>query len=118
MMASASNERLPLLVYATALALLERDPAAAVEGLFERNQWGRSWRNEVCCIHRCQSKAHEVLGVYGGQAQVQFGGEQGIVLPVKCGDVVAIPAGVAHRDLGSSQDRRSVGRILTDSAGT
>ena len=44
---------------------------------------------------------HEVLGVYGGSAKVQFGGEDGIVHEIHQGDVILIPAGVAHRNLGS-----------------
>ena len=39
----------------------------------------------------------------------QFGGEKGVILSVKRGDVVIIPAGVAHNNLGASQDFRVVG---------
>lgn len=104
-----NNERLPLLAYQGALRLPQRNPAASIEVLFRENQWGGSWRNGVYGFHHYHSTAHEVLGVYGGQASVQLGGEQGIVLSIERGDVVIIPAGVAHKNLGASSDFAVVG---------
>ena len=40
---------------------------------------------------------------------MQFGGENGPKLGVEAGDVVLIPAGVAHRNHSCSQDFRVVG---------
>ena len=40
---------------------------------------------------------------------MRFGGGTGIVLPVRAGDVVVIPAGVGHQNLGSSVDLLVVG---------
>jgi uncharacterized protein YjlB len=104
-----NNENLPLLVYQGALKLPERNPAAMFEALFEANQWGGSWRDGIYGYHHYHSTAHEVLGVYSGTAQVQLGGEKGVVLSISPGDVVIIPAGVAHKNLGASQDFRVVG---------
>jgi uncharacterized protein YjlB len=104
-----NNERLPLLVYKGVLRLPEQDPAAAIDSLFAAHDWGGSWRNGVYAFHHYHSTAHEVLGVYSGTAQVQFGGPNGIVLEVMRGDVVLIPAGVAHKNVGSSTDFRVVG---------
>jgi len=104
-----NNGRLPLLIYPGALVLPERDPAAAFEKLFADNQWDGSWRDGVYAFHHYHSTAHEVLGVYGGTAEVQLGGPQGPVLSVAVGDVMVIPAGVAHKNLGSSADFRVVG---------
>jgi uncharacterized protein YjlB len=59
--------------------------------------------------HHYHSTAHEVLGIFRGHATVQFGGEQGVVLSVEKGDVVIIPAGVAHKNLECSRDFRAVG---------
>jgi uncharacterized protein YjlB len=50
-----------------------------------------------------------VLGVYKGDARVQFGGEEGPTLMVEAGDIVIIPAGVAHKNINSSHDFRVVG---------
>src|ERR1700712_5064759 len=46
------------------------------------------------------SNTHEVLGIASGSAKCCFGGEQNegrVELVLKQGDVVVIPAGVAHR---------------------
>ena len=104
-----NNERLPLLAYKGALPLPEHDPAAAVESLFAAHGWGGPWRNGVYSFHHYHSTAHEVLGVYSGRAQVQFGGPDGVVLEVEAGDAVLIPAGVSHKNVGSSVDFRVVG---------
>lgn len=104
-----NNERLPVLVYHSALALPQRNPAAIVENLFASNGWSGSWRNGIYGFHHFHSSAHEVLGVYNGWAKVQLGGENGITLTVRHGDVVIIPAGVAHKNLGASSDFRVVG---------
>jgi len=49
------------------------------------------------------------LGVYAGEAKVQFGGDDGIVETVQAGDVVIVPAGVGHKNLGASRDFGVVG---------
>ena len=104
-----NHSKLPLLVYQGILVLPQSNPAAVVEKLFERNGWCVCWRNGIYGFHHYHSTAHEVLGVYGGSAQVQMGGHQGAALTVACGDVIIIPAGVAHKNLGSDSDFRVVG---------
>lgn len=104
-----NNERLPVLIYQRALALPKSRPAAIVENLFASNGWSGSWRNGIYDFHHYHSTAHEVLGVYGGWAKVQLGGDNGITLSLRRGDVVIIPAGVAHKNLGASSDFRVVG---------
>ena len=42
-------------------------------------------------------------------SKVQLGGEQGVIHDVRAGDVIVIPAGVAHKNLGSSDDFGVVG---------
>jgi uncharacterized protein YjlB len=59
--------------------------------------WTGSWRNGVYDYHHYHSNTHEVLGCYRGSAEVQLGGPGGIVLRIETGDVVVIPAGVAHK---------------------
>ena len=104
-----NNDRLPLLVYRAAVELPPDDPAHAFELLFRGNLWLGAWRDGVYSVHHYHSTAHEVLGVYGGRARVQFGGPGGPVLDVQAGDVVVIPAGVAHCNKGSSRDFAVVG---------
>ncbi len=104
-----NNPDLPLLIYPQAVPVAGRAPAEAFETLFRSNGWGDSWRDGIYDYHHYHSTAHEVLGIFSGTARVAFGGEQGIVLEVHAGDVVVIPAGVAHRNLGASGDLGVVG---------
>ncbi len=99
------NSKLPLLVYRAAVPA---DPAA-IERLFAANRWPPAWRNGVHPFHHFHSTAHEALGVARGEARVLFGGSGGQVLTVQAGDVVVIPAGVAHCNQGQSNDLLIVG---------
>ncbi len=91
----------PLLIYPEAVAIGGADPALAFEELFERNQWPAAWRNGVYPFHHYHSNAHEALGIYSGEVTVQFGGEAGIVLSAKAGDVIVLPAGTGHKKISS-----------------
>ena len=105
-----NNPRLPLLVYPRALDLPpDEEPAQVAERLFTGNGWGKTWRNGIYPYHHYHSTAHEVLAICHGQAKVQFGGEQGTVLTVQAGDVVVIPAGCGHKNLGSGPEFLVVG---------
>jgi uncharacterized protein YjlB len=99
------NSRLPLLVYRDAVPT----DAAAIEQMFGANRWPPAWRNGVHPFHHFHSTAHEVLGVARGEASVLFGGPGGTVLKVRAGDVVVVPAGVAHCNQGQSSDLLIVG---------
>lgn len=59
--------------------------------------------------HHYHATAHEVLGIARGTATVRFGGEKGRSAEVGPGDVVVIPAGVAHRKETASADLLVVG---------
>jgi uncharacterized protein YjlB len=99
------NSPLPLLVYRNAVP---PDPVA-IERLFAANRWPPAWRDGVHPFHHFHSTAHEVLGVARGEASVLFGGPNGTVLTVRAGDVVVVPAGVAHCNQGQSSDLLIVG---------
>jgi uncharacterized protein YjlB len=103
-----NNPELPLLLYQ---GVLPRSAAllSECEALFRENGWGGSWRDGVFSYHHYHSTAHEVLGVVRGSARVAFGGEAGVTMEVGAGDVVLIPAGVGHCNLGSSSDFLVVG---------
>jgi uncharacterized protein YjlB len=96
-----NHPRWPLLVYPGVVAIAGADPAAAFEELFDRNRWPAAWRNGVYPFHHFHTKAHEALGVYSGEVTVQFGGEDGVVLTAKPGDVIVLPAGTGHKKLSS-----------------
>lgn len=93
------NSRLPVLIYKRALA----EPSAeAVEALFQRNGWPPAWRSTVFTYHHYHSTAHEVLGIASGEGRLMLGGPLGRAFDVSAGDVIVIPAGVAHQRLSSS----------------
>jgi uncharacterized protein YjlB len=50
-----------------------------------------------------------VLGVAAGWVRVKLGGEGGQTVELRAGDVVVIPAGVAHKNEGASPDLLVVG---------
>jgi len=105
-----NNEKLPLVLYQNAVKLPQRDPAATFEEIFHPNGWGNSWRNGIYPYHHYHSTAHEVLGISRGKASVRLGGDGcGQTFEVRSGDVIIIPAGVAHKNLGSSSDFLVIG---------
>ncbi len=103
------NSPLPLLLYREVISLPDGNGAGLFEELFAANGWSGCWRNGIYPYHHYHSTAHEVLGIYHGSAKVQFGGASGMIQELHGGDVVVIPAGVAHKNLGSSDHFGVVG---------
>jgi uncharacterized protein YjlB len=102
------NNTLPLVVYRDALPDTG-DRAAFCEDMFARNGWPDSWRNGIHPYHHYHSMAHEVLGIARGGARVRLGGENGKTVELRAGDVVVIPAGVAHKREAASADLLVIG---------
>ena len=96
-----NHPRWPLLVYPGAVAISGNDPAAAFEALFTKNGWPAAWRNGVFPFHHYHSNSHEVLGVYEGEVTVQFGGDAGVSVTAKPGDVIVLPAGIGHKRIAA-----------------
>jgi len=101
-----NNALFPLIVLQKAIP---SPNARLLEEIFESNRWVSSWRNGIYDYHHYHSTAHEVLGVTRGTGRVQFGGPSGITIPLEAGDVVIIPAGVAHKRIESEDDFEVVG---------
>lgn len=104
-----NNGRLPLLLYRKSLPSPARQDPTVVRALFAGRGWGGSWVDGIYDFHHYHSTAHEVLAICAGHAEVQLGGPDGFRTTLKAGDVVVIPAGVAHKNLGSSSDFTVVG---------
>ena len=102
------NNHLPLVLYRGALGL-EGDLAARCEDMFEANGWPGAWRNGIYGHHHYHSTAHEVLGIARGSARVRLGGDNGATVELRTGDVVVIPAGVAHKRESASADLLVIG---------
>ncbi len=105
-----NNPRLPLVVYRAAVNLADApDPAVPFERAFAKHGWSDGWRNGIHPFLHFHTATHEVLGIAGGRAAVEFGGARGQVLTVEVGDVVILPAGTGHRRLEASGDLLVVG---------
>ena len=103
------NSVLPLLFYRQALAPNKEDRPSIFEERFAENDWTNSWRDGVYTFPHYHSTSHEVLGVYSGVASLRLGGQHGQKVEVQAGDVIVIPAGVAHQNLSASDDFGVVG---------
>ena len=103
------NSPLPLLFYHQTITTDAKDPASVFEQRFAENDWTNSWRDGVYSFPHYHSTSHEVLGVYSGAATLRLGGEHGENVEVHAGDVIVIPAGVAHQNVDASKDFGVVG---------
>lgn len=91
-----NNGLLPLLLYRQACLIEGKKDADTVKEILETNRWNNTWVDGIFNEHHFHSTAHEVLVALEGSARVQFGGPNGVALTFEKGDVVIIPAGVAH----------------------
>src|SRR5215212_7073678 len=103
------NNNLPILYYPGILKLPRLFPALTVKNLFKKNNWSNNWKQGIYTYHHYHSITHEVLGICKGETLLQLGGEKGITLLAQKGDVLVIPAGVAHMNLGKENDVTCVG---------
>ncbi len=101
-----NNPKLPLLHYKKVLD--DYDPKKIRE-TFASNGWINSWVNGIYSYHHFHSNTHEAIGISSGSCQVQIGGSGGQVLTLEAGDVIIIPAGVSHKNVGSSAGFTCVG---------
>lgn len=103
------NSCIPVLYYPQALDLPKLFPARAIKKLFQKNNWKNNWKQGIYTYHHYHSTTHEAIGICKGETLLQLGGENGITLFVEAGDVLIIPAGVAHMNLGKENDISCVG---------
>jgi len=103
------NSILPVLYYPSALKLPLLFSAMHVKSIFEKNDWTNNWRNGIYTYHHYHSVTHETMAVIRGETKLQLGGDNGIELMIRKGDVLVIPAGVAHKNLGGEKDVIVVG---------
>ena len=95
------NNPLPLLYYQGVFKPRDLEGATWLESTFLSHNWSNSWRNGIFDFQHYHSIAHEALGIYSGSANVLLGGDQGKEVKVAAGDIIVIPAGVGHKNLGS-----------------
>lgn len=103
------NSPLPVLLYKNVLDVSLLFPAAQVEQLFRQNGWSNSWKAGIYTFPHYHSNTHEVMGVIRGETELQVGGNNGSVVKLEKGDVLILPAGVCHRNLGPEDAVTCVG---------
>lgn len=108
------NSGLFILIYKNAIQFdensgSEKDAARVIEEIFKKNNWRNSWKNGIYDYQHYHSNTHEVLGVYRGSTTVQLGGEKGIAEKLEKGDIIIIPAGVAHKNITPGNNFKCVG---------
>ena len=107
-----NNRALPVLVYKRARAEWVRDPERLADWLetqWSQHGWRAAWRWGVYDFPHYHSTAHEILGVYRGHATLRLGHTAGATVVAEAGDVIVLPAGTGHQNLGSSADFHVVG---------
>jgi uncharacterized protein YjlB len=107
-----NNPTLPVLVYRQ-IVPREFAPAESIASWFEevwrQHGWAAAWRYGVYDFPHYHSTAHEVLGVYRGHASLRIGDRSGYTVEARAGDMLVLPAGTAHQNLGASLDFHVVG---------
>lgn len=102
-----NNSKLPLLVYKGAFALRPDDTPEVIKARFAENGYHTLWEGDVYEFDHFHANTHEVLAVFSGHADIVFGGQH--CIEVNRGDVMIIPAGVAHRKTKSSDNFLCIG---------
>ncbi|NCI50840.1 cupin domain-containing protein [Sediminibacterium roseum] len=104
-----NNEKLQVLHYRNMINVPLLFAATAVKKLFRQNGWGNNWRAGIFTYDHYHSNTHEAMAVIKGKTTVLLGGKGGRKLEIEKGDVLIIPAGVAHKNLGKENDVVCIG---------
>jgi uncharacterized protein YjlB len=103
-----NNDKYPFLIYRQVFNF-EGHTAKDVQALLKRNGWENSWVNGIYDYHHYHSNTHEALVIFEGECQVEIGGDRGRIYKVRRGDVVILPAGVAHKNIQATDDLVTIG---------
>ncbi len=103
------NSLLPVLLYKRVLKLPVLFAASHIERLFAKNGWTNNWYNGIYTYHHYHSITHEAFAAVKGHTVLLLGGENGKLIKFEKGDVIIIPAGVAHKNLGKQNEVCCVG---------
>lgn len=103
------NSRLPVLIYKRAIKLPLLFRGRHVKNIFRQHHWTNNWRNGIYTYHHYHSNTHEVMAVIRGCTMLQLGGDHGMTVKIEKGDVILIPAGVAHKNMGREKDVICIG---------
>ncbi len=103
------NSHLPVLQYHGVVKVPHLFAAAKIIMLFKRNGWSNNWRDGIYTYAHYLSNTHEAMAVIRGTTRLQLGGNDSNSIIIKKGDLVIIPAGVAHKNMGAEKDVVCIG---------
>ena len=103
------NNALPVLHYRNVINFRLFFAAFRVKQLFRKNGWTNNWRAGIFEYDHYHSTTHEAMAVIKGKTTLLLGGKGGKKLDIVAGDVIIIPAGVAHCNLGKENDVVCIG---------
>jgi uncharacterized protein YjlB len=104
-----NNADLPVLHYVNVINIKLLFAGLRVRQLFRRNGWTNNWKAGIFEYDHYHSNTHEAMAILKGKTTLLLGGRGGKKLQVAAGDVVIIPAGVAHCNLGKENDVVCIG---------
>jgi uncharacterized protein YjlB len=104
-----NNDFLPVLHYKNVLKLGLIFNGWHIRQLFRKNGWYNAWRDGIYDFDHYHSNTHEVMGAFRGKTEVRLGGEDGQKILLEKGDVLIIPAGVAHCNLTPKRKFKCIG---------
>jgi uncharacterized protein YjlB len=104
-----NNTTLPVLHYIKAFNVHLWFAAWRIKNHFKKNGWTNNWKAGIFEYDHYHSNTHEVMAVLKGKTELLLGGKGGKKLEIAAGDVVIIPAGVAHCNLGKENDVVCIG---------
>lgn len=104
-----NNPSLPVVHYKALLKIPTWFAARKIRNHFADNGWRNSWKGDVFDYQHYHSSTHEVLAAYSGSAFLMLGGENGRRIQLETGDVLVLPAGVAHMKMHKDEHLKVVG---------
>lgn len=104
-----NNLDLPLVLFKNAFDVSEIKKGTFIADTFKINRWSNTWKDGIYNFHHFHSNTHEVMGVFKGHGKAEFGGPGKVIHELQTGDVIIIPAGVAHKCISATSDFKCVG---------
>jgi uncharacterized protein YjlB len=103
------NSTLPALLFRSVVAPNAGGKSQSFRQAFRKNGWTGLWTDTIYDYTHFHSNAHEVLGIAEGKVTVKLGGEDGRLFRLKAGDMLVLPAGMAHRRVGGDDGLKVIG---------
>lgn len=104
-----NNRDLPVLFYKGVLNIPFFLKGISIRRLLKKNGYFNFWKDKIYEYHHYHSNTHEVLVVCKGKTKLLLGGEDGTIVEIEKGDVIVLPAGVAHKNMSADTSIACIG---------